>query len=405
MITSNLNLENYFSSIIKKDKFYYNLLKKFNKIFFNLKNELSNKKNLINVLDSKFSLNFKFLELQKYKKYKKIAIIGMGGSILGIEAIHTFLEKKIKKKIYFFDDINGNKTIAFKRKEKLSEVLFIIISKSGNTIETISNALSLKIFKKRAKNIIVISDKKNSDLYNLAKKLELKYIEHKKNIGGRYSVLSEVGVVPAFLMGLNIFKLRSNLKDFFRGSSKLFLKDSSISLSSVLKNKKFKNIIFINYYPELENFLFWLQQLVAESLGKKNNGFLPMISNVPKDHHSLLQLYLDGPKDKLFYIFSNENKTQKKINLEKSKFVNKALNNKSLGQIKDAQKKALVKAFKKKKIPFRLFEIKKNDEQVLGKLFSYFILETILIGKLISINPFDQPGVEQIKTLTKKFLS
>ena len=101
MITSNLNLENYFSSIIKKDKFYYNLLKKFNKIFFNLKNELSNKKNLINVLDSKFSLNFKFLELQKYKKYKKIAIIGMGGSILGIEAIHTFLEKKIKKKFIF----------------------------------------------------------------------------------------------------------------------------------------------------------------------------------------------------------------------------------------------------------------------------------------------------------------
>ncbi len=405
MITSNLNLKNYISSIIKKDKFYNNLLKKFNKIFSKLKNELSNEKNTINILDRKFSLNFNSLELLRFKRYKKIAIIGMGGSILGIESICSFLEKKIKKKIYFFDDINENKIIAFKRKEKLSEVLFIIISKSGNTIETISNALSLQVFKKRAKNIIIISEKKNSDLHNVAKKLDLKYIEHKKNIGGRYSVLSEVGVVPAFLMGLNIFKLRSNLNYFFAGSGKLFLKNSSINLSSILNNKKFKNIIFINYYPELENFLYWLQQLIAESLGKKNKGFLPVISNVPKDHHSLLQLYLDGPKDKLFYIFSNENKTQKKINLKRSKFVNKTLINRSLGQIKDAQKKALIRAFKSKKIPFRLFEIKKNDEQVLGKLFSYFIIETILIGKLNSINPFDQPAVEQIKTLTKKFLS
>ena len=130
-----------------------------------------------------------------------------------------------------------------------------------------------------------------------------------------------------------------------------------------------------------------------------------MISNVPKDHHSLLQLYLDWPKDKLFYIFSNEIKKQSKKKLKNSKLVSKALNNKSLSQIKRAQKKALIKAFKIKKIPFRLFEIKKNNEMVLGSLFSYFILETILIGKLNDINPFDQPAVEQIKNLTKKFLS
>ena len=366
---------------------------------------MNNKNKTINILDKKFSLNFKISELQKFKKFKKIAIIGMGGSILGSEAIYNFLEKRVKKKIYFLNNINEKKIITLKKKEKLSEVLFIIISKSGNTIETISNALSLKIFKKKAKNIIIISEKKNSDLFNLAKKLKLKYIEHKKNIGGRYSVLSEVGIVPAYLMGLNISKLRSNLLNFFTGSEKLFLKDSSINLSSIFKNKKFNNIIFLNYYPELESFLFWLQQLLGESLGKKNKGFLPMISNVPKDHHSLLQLYLDGPKDKLFYIFSNEIKAQSKIKLKNSKLVSKALNNKSLSQIKRAQKKALIKAFKIKKIPFRLFEIKKNNEMVLGSLFSYFILETIMIGKLNDVNPFDQPAVEQIKNLTKKFLS
>ena len=405
MITSNFNLENNILSIIKKDNFYFNISKKFNQIFSELKNELSNKNKTINILDKKFSLNFKISELQKFKKFKKIAIIGMGGSILGSEAIYNFLEKRVKKKIYFLNNINEKKIITLKKKEKLSEVLFIIISKSGNTIETISNALSLKIFKKKAKNIIIISEKKNSDLFNLAKKLKLKYIEHKKNIGGRYSVLSEVGIVPAYLMGLNISKLRSNLLNFFTGSEKLFLKDSSINLSSIFKNKKFNNIIFLNYYPELESFLFWLQQLLGESLGKKNKGFLPMISNVPKDHHSLLQLYLDGPKDKLFYIFSNEIKTQSKIKLKNSKLVSKSLNNKFLSQIKRAQKKALIKAFKIKKIPFRLFEIKKNNEMVLGSLFSYFILETIMIGKLNDVNPFDQPAVEQIKNLTKKFLS
>ena len=405
MITSNFNIENNILSIIKKDNFYFNISKKFNQIFSELKNELNNKNKTINILDKKFSLNFKISELQKFKKFKKIAIIGMGGSILGSEAIYNFLEKRVKKKIYFLNNINEKKIITLKKKEKLSEVLFIIISKSGNTIETISNALSLKIFKKKAKNIIIISEKKNSDLFNLAKKLKLKYIEHKKNIGGRYSVLSEVGIVPAYLMGLNISKLRSNLLNFFTGSEKLFLKDSSINLSSIFKNKKFNNIIFLNYYPELESFLFWLQQLLGESLGKKNKGFLPMISNVPKDHHSLLQLYLDGPKDKLFYIFSNEIKAQSKIKLKNSKLVSNALNNKSLSQIKRAQKKALIKAFKIKKIPFRLFEIKKNNEMVLGSLFSYFILETIMIGKLNDVNPFDQPAVEQIKNLTKKFLS
>lgn len=405
MITSNFNIENNILSIIKKDNFYFNISNKFNQIFSELKNELNNKNKTINILDKKFSLNFKISELQKFKKFKKIAIIGMGGSILGSEAIYNFLEKRVKKKIYFLNNINEKKIITLKKKEKLSEVLFIIISKSGNTIETISNALSLKIFKKKAKNIIIISEKKNSDLFNLAKKFKLKYIEHKKNIGGRYSVLSEVGIVPAYLMGLNTSKLRSNLLNFFTGTEKLFLKDSSINLSSIFKNKKFNNIIFLNYYPELESFLFWLQQLLGESLGKKNKGFLPMISNVPKDHHSLLQLYLDGPRDKLFYIFSNEIKAQSKIKLKNSKLASKVLNNKSLSQIKRAQKKALIEAFKIKKIPFRLFEIKKNNEKVLGSLFSYFILETILIGKLNDVNPFDQPAVEQIKNLTKKFLS
>ncbi len=187
-------------------------------------------------------------------------------------------------------------------------------------------------------------------------------------------------------------------------NNKKFLKESVIKLAEILSSMRYSNLIFLNYAPELEKFLFWLQQLVAESLGKKNKGFLPLISNVPKDHHSLLQLYLDGPKDKIFYIFSTEIKSKVKININKNIKDKDFLKNRYLWSVKNAQKNALIQTLVKKKIPFRQFNIKRIDESVLGSLFSYFILETILVGKLSKINPFDQPAVEQVKKHTKKLL-
>ena len=112
----------------------------------------------------------------------------MGGSILGSEAIQYFLKEKLKKKIFFFDDIDENKIINFKKKKEFKHTLFIVISKSGNTIETVSNFLYLNVLKRKAKNIIIIFKKKNNFLYNISKKYNLYYIEHKNYIGGRYSV-------------------------------------------------------------------------------------------------------------------------------------------------------------------------------------------------------------------------
>ena len=223
-------------------------------------------------------------------------------------------------------------------------------------------------------------------------------------MGGRYSVLSEVGIVPAYLMGVNITNLRKKIRDCLNKSNKVFLKYNSIKMAELLIFKRNNNLIFLNYVPELEKFLYWCQQLIAESLGKKNKGFLPVVSNVPKDHHSLLQLYLDGPRDKFFSIFSFENKSKNKLNLKSKIYKKINLNKKRLSTIKNAQKNALIKAFKKKKIPFREFKIKKLNEETLGKLFSYFIVETILIGKLVGINPFNQPAVEEVKVFTKKLL-
>ena len=132
---------------------------------------------------------------------------------------------------------------------------------------------------------------------------------------------------------------------------------------------------------------------------------MPVISSAPKDHHSMLQLYLDGPKDKLFHIFSLEENTKKKIKLKNiSKHIN-YLHNKDLLKVRNAQKEALIKTLRKNKIPFREIKIKKFDEETLGQLFAYFILETSIVGKILGINPFDQPAVEQVKKFTKIILN
>ena len=404
MKNSNLFLKNKIHTKFISRKSLNSIYKKFEKIYLETKNDIEDTNKTLNVLSSNFNFNFKIKNLKKFKKFKKIALIGMGGSILGAEAIYNFLQTKIKKKIYFFNNLDERKIIDFKKKENQSNVLFIIISKSGNTLETLSNVFLLNILKKKAKNIIIISEKKNNSLFLLSKKFDLFYIEHKKNVGGRYSVLSEVGILPAYLMGLNIFKIRSKIKDSFDKKNKFFIKESTTKLASLMNTKKFNNLVLLNYCPELEKFLFWCQQLLAESLGKKSKGFLPSVSNAPKDHHSLLQLYLDGPKDKIFNIFSLEKKSNLKINLSKNKNISSYLNNKKINKIKISQKNALIKAFEKKKIPYREFRIKIINEEILGKLFSIFIVETIILGKLLNINPFDQPAVEQVKIDTKDFL-
>ena len=405
MTRNNIFTKNHIQAKHVNKVFLKKISHKFDKIISEINNDIEAPNNTLNILSDKFKFNFKIEDLKKFKKFKIIAIIGMGGSILGSEALYNFLKQKIKKKIYFFDNLDEQKILNFKKKENLEKVLFLVISKSGNTVETLSNFLSLNIIKKNSKNIIIMSEKKNNLLFEIAKKNNLFYIEHKHYIGGRYSVLSEVGIVPAYLMGINIKKIKSNLKIFLKGKDRLFLKESTIKLAYLLNSKKFNNLIFINYSKELEKFLYWCQQLIAESLGKKNKGFMPIISSAPKDHHSLLQLYLDGPKDKIFQVFSIERESKEKITISKHINIKTFLNNKKLSTIKLAQKNALIQTFKKKKISFREFKIKMTNEETLGKLFSYFILETIIIGKLVQINPFNQPAVEQVKVYTKKILS
>ena len=169
--------------------------------------------------------------------------------------------------------------------------------------------------------------------------------------------------------------------------------------------KEKKNSVILNYDENSENLFKWYQQLTAESLGKKNKGVFPIISSMPKDNHSLMQLYLDGPKNNFFTFFGVINEKTNKLDNSNlfGKFSN--LKNKSLIQIAQAQRNATQIVFKKKKIPFRSFEVQKRNEESLGELFSFFVLETILLGRVMKVNPFDQPSVELIKTETSKILN
>ena len=314
MIKNNIYLKN-FQKKEKSKKRNQELKKKFDHVFAQILKDKKKPSNIFYNLSNNYTFSFSISDLKKFKKFSFYVVIGMGGSILGAEAIHQFMEHRIKKNFYFINDLNENNILKIKKNLNLKKTLFIIVSKSGNTVETISNFLRFNILKKKTKNIIVISEKKNNSLYFLTKKFNLDFIEHKNYIGGRYSVLSEVGMVPAYLMGLDILKFRKNSDKYLIKNKIKTLKESTIEIANILKNNKCPTLIFLNYSPRLEKFLFWSQQLIAESLGKKGIGFLPVISNVPKDHHSLLQLYLDGPKNKIFHIFSmfEENKSKNLI--------------------------------------------------------------------------------------------
>ena len=348
--------------------------------------------------NSKYSFNFQ--SIKKFNNFRTVVIIGMGGSILGTKAIYSFLKHKIKKKFVFIDNLDQDFLSKIKQECKLAKTLFLIVSKSGNTNETIINSSYFKFFFKKS-NIIIMSENKNNILYKFAKSKGFDFIKHNPLIGGRYSVFSEVGMLPAYLMGLNPKNFKKNLPKFL--NSKKILSNSIKQLLKI-KIKKFKTVILFSYVPELNDFLFWLQQLLAESLGKKKKGFMPVVSNAPKDHHSLLQLYLDGPKDKIFYVFSSKSKKNLKLNCDIFGKEMSYLNTKSYQDVKVSQKNAFIEILKKNRTPFREVVIKKFDEDTLGKLFLLFIFETIALGKMMKINPFDQPAVEKVKVLTKKFL-
>ena len=239
---------------------------------------------------------------------------------------------------------------------------------------------------------------------DLARKLKSEIIEHRNFVGGRYSALSEVGMLPAELLGLKSIKFKK-FDNLIKNKDFMGTLINNVDMMHKLHSLGKTNSVILNFDSSLTSLLEWYQQLLSESLGKKGKGFFPIISNLPKDNHSLMQLYLDGNKNNFYTIFDIVDHNTPKI---KNKNLAKGYNflkNKSIKSVMIAQREAVKKVFQKQGLKFRNFEIFNKDEESLGIIFTYFMLETILLGKLMKLNPFDQPAVESIKKETKKALS
>jgi len=405
MKVKNIYFKNFFLSSKKLKKNLKTNIKRVKITIKNLEKDIKNNRiPLLKVYSKSNSFNFTNADIKKYQKFKSIIIIGMGGSILGAKAMHSFLKHKISKTVYFLDNLDVNFHLEIRKIDDLKKCLIIIISKSGNTLETLVNLGTLPKSVISKKNTIFIVEKTDNLLNNFAKKIDSKIVEHKNYIGGRFSVLSEVGMLPCLLFGIKKNNLLNSVSSIFNKKIKNAL-IHSVSHILTYNKKKITNNVLLNYCSKLNDFCLWKQQLMGESLGKKGKGITPILSSAPKDHHSLMQLYVDGPKDKFFTIFTSDDNMNCKVS---NKFILNKLHyikNKKLNEIIQAQSLATKKVFLKKKIPFRSFHFKKQDEESLGILFSFFVLETIILARAMNVNPFNQPAVEEIKVETKNFLN
>ena len=406
---------------------YYNFKNSFlfgkNKYSSNLNNKINNFNNEIKTIDSlKIVLNNDQLkEVKKISKnvknvFEHYCIVGIGGSTLGSQALINILPEKKKNRFFFYENIDPISFEDSLKKHNLKKTIFIIISKSGFTAETLALFGALieiyersKLKKYISRNFICITEKKYSPLSYIAKELKIRSIVHNKNIGGRFSVFSNVGLFPAYLAGFNtnlfIRGAREVLFDAINGSYKFHIAGA---MSTILLNdlKKMNINVLFTYSDYLLKFGSWYKQLWSESIGKNSFSTTPMHSIGAIDQHSQIQLYLDGPKDKYFTFITTEH--NKKGLLINNKILKKSelsyLSGKKIGDLMQAEQKATIQTLINKKIPIREIFIKEINEKTLGSLMMHFVLETIFASRILKINAFDQPAVERGKILTKKYI-
>jgi len=379
---------------------YKNNLRKCSGIFKNL---LYNKENFfLNTLSEGYqkSLFLKRIFLKK-RIHKNILIIGMGGSVLGTKMLSSFFG--LEKNYYFLDSLNISTVNDFIKKD-LSKFSIFIISKSGKTLETLTNCNIIlnnfkKINKEISKNFIIISEE-NSLLHNFARKNNILFFEHNTNLSGRYSVLSEAGLL---MFNLDYKKIIQGINSVFKKDLKKNLINNAATLLTLMTKSKIDTHVSLIYSHNLLNYGFWHQQLLAESIGKNGKDFTPIITECPKDHHSIMQLYLGGKRNKFFTFFKTINN---KIDQPIIDYFDQKFKKSSLDNIVDAQFNATINVFKKNLIPFRVILIdQKNPIQSFISLLVYSMLETAILCKALDLNPFNQPAVEAIKKETYSLLS
>ena len=357
----------------------------------------------------------------KLLKFKNIIFIGTGGSSLGGKTLVS-LKKNIfldsfDKKIFFVENIDPSPIKILLENLDLRKTAIVVTSKSGETMETLSQYFFISNYYKNkkiniSKRLLIITENKKSTLKDIQENMNSEYFEHSKNIGGRFSIFSAVGLLPASISGLNISKIRRGgheiLEKMIACNNVRQLDFAMASLDNVnLIKKGYSQTVMMPYIDALDTFCFWFRQLWGESIGKKGLGSTPINSLGTVDQHSQLQLYLDGPKDKLITIIGYKKTNDSRfLNCKINKNLKyELLHKKTMGKLFDLEKRATFETLKKKKIPLRLIEIEKLNEKTLGSLIMHYFLETIYTCELLNINPFDQPAVENGKILARKYLN
>ncbi len=343
---------------------------------------------------------------KKISAYKKILVLGVGGSSLGGK---TLAALKSQQKLEFIESIDPTTLQDCLSKLDFKNTFFLVISKSGETIETICQTLIVleelhrQKIKNFAKQFLFVTESEQNSLAKIAKKIGAEITSHSDKIGGRYSCFSIVGLLPAMLVGLDAKKIRNGAKKVL----KEFLIGDEISNSCAIQltafEQGFTSNVVMPYIDQLKNFTDWYRQLWAESLGKNGFGSTPINSMGTVDQHSQLQLYLDGPKDK-FFTFITAKKHQQDFTIKDLAGCETLFGGKKLSEIVGVEQATTIEVLNQKKLPIRIFETVKFDEEVLGGLMMQMFLETILIAYVKGINPFDQPAVELRKNLAKKLL-
>lgn len=349
-------------------------------------------------------------------KNEFFVIFGTGGSSLGAQAIYGIAKTRIQtqKKFFFIDSLDPDVIADLFANINLEKTGFLCISKSGETLETLTHVrLTLQMFrdlKNFADKFIVITEEKKSALYTIALENNFLIARHEKSIGGRFSVLSNVGMIPAKIFGLDPFEIRKGAQKVFEVKNIIHNENEELedinefnlcenfynSINFIIHNlkKNTTNHVFFVYSNKMKKFSEWLNQLYAESTGKDEKGITPILATGSIDQHSQLQLYLDGPKDKFFTFFTHDYHNSGKYKVG-SHF---------LSQFFRAQYDATLMSLKERKINVRAIALNDFSPYNIGMLFSYFMLEVITICKCINVNAFNQPAVERSKIITMDLL-
>ena len=414
------NINNCFiDSVIKKDS-YKASLKKTNFIIDKIKK--SNDPFLTSFLNQLHYYQEKKLNklaLYHRKNFKDVIVLGTGGSSKAGRtfvqiAYRTFGRNPKFPKITFLENIDFQDFNDLFKKINLKKTGVIVISKSGETNETLVQFLIFlskykKSFQKKRiqKHFTIITKKDSSTLRNLANDFSIDIIDLDSNLSGRFSAFSPVGLLPAAISGLNIKKITEGalflLKKTLKKEHKIPSEGAALHYSA--QNSKINISVLLTYTERLRNFGFWHEQLIAESLGKKNTGFTPLHSMGATDQHSLLQLFLEGPKDKLItFITLKKQKDQIKINNSLIAKVKKLsfLKKKSLNKLLDFEMEKVCKLLNDYKRPYRTITLDKCEEFEIGSLMMNFMLETIILSYLNNLNPFDQPAIDKGKSINLK---